>query len=139
MAERHMKLSDVEAQKVYPFRGPASTFQAAYPTVKSIRVEVRPVGEGFEPFRNMTEWLDVYTESTIPARIDCRNPRCFGGGVELEYLIRWAVVGEADRVRGRYPLPGLRGFSQRTPERRAMRYVLQGESQCCLQGRTCVN
>lgn len=92
MAERHMKLSDVEAQRVYPFRGPAGSFQAAYPTVKSIRVEVRPVGEGFEPFRNMTEWLDVYTESTIPAIINCRNPRCYSGGLELDYMIRWAVV-----------------------------------------------
>ena len=55
MAERHLKLSDVEAQRVYPFRGPAGSFQAAFPTVKSIRVELRPVGEGFEPFRNMTE------------------------------------------------------------------------------------
>lgn len=92
MARRHMKLSDVEAQKVYPFRTPAKSFLDAYPTVKSIRVEVRPHGEGFESYRNMTEWIEVYNETNIPAILDCRNSRCFGGGLELDYLIRWSVV-----------------------------------------------
>lgn len=92
MAERHMKLSDVEANRNYFIPRTASTFEKAYPTVKSIRVEVRPVGDGFEPFGNMTERLEIYNESNIPAILDCRNPRCFGGGLNLDYLIRWAVV-----------------------------------------------
>jgi hypothetical protein len=94
----HMKLSDVEAQKAYAFRQPAKSFLDAYPTVRSIRVEVRPVGEGFEPCRDMTEYLEVYTEhNIIPAILDCRNPRCFGGGLDLDQLIRWAVV-EAKQI-----------------------------------------
>src|ERR1035437_4851375 len=97
MAQRHMKRSDVEAQEVYPFREHASSFQAAYPTVKSIRVEVRPSGQGFEPFRNELERVDVYTEKSFRATIDCRNPRCYNGGLELDYLVRWAVV-EAKRT-----------------------------------------
>ncbi len=97
MAQRHMKLSDVEAQTVYPFRTPAETFVDAYPTVKSIGVEVCAIGEGFEPFRNMTEWVEVYTESNMRSKLDCRNPRCFGGGLDIDYLIRWSVV-EAKRT-----------------------------------------
>ena len=90
--KQHQKLSDVEAQKNYVFRQPAKNFLHAYTTVNSIRVEVRPVGEGFEPFRNMTEWLEVYNENNLPAIVHCRNPVCYGGGLDLDCLIRWAVV-----------------------------------------------
>ncbi|MCE5309354.1 MAG: hypothetical protein LLG20_17070 [Acidobacteriales bacterium] len=92
MAQRHVKLSHVEAQKLYPFRTSVKSFLDAYPTVKSIQVEVRPVGEGFEPFRDMTEWVEVYNEKSIPAILDCRNSRCFGGGPDLAYLVRWSVI-----------------------------------------------
>ena len=90
--QRHLKLSDVEAQKVYPFRQSVNSFLEAHPTVASIRVEVRPVGEGFEPYRNQTECVEVYTENSVPAIMNCQNPRCYGGGLELDYLIRWSVV-----------------------------------------------
>jgi hypothetical protein len=55
------------------------------------------VGEGFEPSGNMTEWLEVYNETNVPAILDCRNQRCYGGGVDLDYLIRWSVV-EAKQI-----------------------------------------
>jgi hypothetical protein len=90
--QKHMKLSDVEAATNYLLPRVPTTFEKAYPMVESIRVEVRPSGEGFEPFRNETERLDVYNEKSIPAIINCRNPRCYGGGLNLDYLIRWAVV-----------------------------------------------
>jgi len=92
-----MKRSDVEAQTNYFIPRVVTTFEKAYPTVESIRVEIRPSGEGFEPFRGQTEHLDVYTEKSIPAIIDCRNPRCYGGGLNLDYLIRCVVV-EAQRT-----------------------------------------
>jgi len=89
---RHRKLSDVKAQNVPFFSQPTSSFHKAFPTVKTIGVEVRSDGEGFEPLHNQTEWLAVYTESNIPGTIDCRNPRCTDGGLDLERLIRWSVV-----------------------------------------------
>lgn len=89
--EKRMKLSDVEAEKVYPFRQPG-TFAQAFPTVQSVRVEVRPNGEGFEPFMAERERVDVYTENTLAPIINCRNPRCYGGGLDLGYLLRWGVV-----------------------------------------------
>jgi hypothetical protein len=92
MALRRMKLSEVEANTKYLIPRAPSTFKEAYPTVETIRVEMRPVGEGFEPFGNMTERLEVYNENTIPAIINCRNPRCYGGGLQLDHLIRWSVV-----------------------------------------------
>jgi hypothetical protein len=90
--KQHQKLSDVESQTNYFFRQPAKSFLDAYPTVQSIRVEVRPIGEGFEPYRNQTERVEIYTENSVPPIINCRNPRCYGGGLELDYLIRWSVV-----------------------------------------------
>jgi len=87
-----MKLSDVKALNVPFFAKPTNNFREAYPKVKSIRVEVRPDGEGFEPMHGQTHWLEVYTESNIPTTINCRNPRCYGGGLDLDYLIRWSVV-----------------------------------------------
>ena len=90
--KRHMKLSDVEAQTYRPFAPRTSTFREAYPMIESLRVEVRPHGEGFEPFGQQPEWLDVYTFDTVPALIDCRNPRCYGGGLDLDRLLRWEVV-----------------------------------------------
>ncbi len=92
MAQHHMKLSDVEATKNYPFRQKVDSFHQAYPSIDSIRVEVRPTGEGFEPYRHETGRVYVYNENSVPATIDCRNPRCFGGGLDLDHLIRWAVV-----------------------------------------------
>jgi hypothetical protein len=73
---RRMKLSDVKAQNVPFFAKPTNSFREAYPAVKGIRVEVRPDGEGFEPMHGQNERVDVYTESSIPAAINCRNPRC---------------------------------------------------------------
>jgi hypothetical protein len=90
--QRHMKLSDVEGQKTYPFRGPATSFEKAYPMIESLRLEVRPCGEGVEPFRGEREWLEIYTERRIVAILDCRNPRCHGGGLDLDRLLRWGIV-----------------------------------------------
>jgi hypothetical protein len=92
MSKHHMKLSDVEAQTNYLIPRVASTFAKAYPNVETIIVELRPSGEGFEPFGNDRECLYVYTKDSMVSIINCRNPRCYGGGLNLDYLIRWAVV-----------------------------------------------
>jgi hypothetical protein len=97
MAQRHMKRSEVEATKDYPFRQAASGIKASYPEVENIRVEVRPSGVGFEPFQPGGERLEVYTQDNFRPIINCRNPRCYNGGLELDCLVRWAVV-EAGRT-----------------------------------------
>lgn len=66
--------------------------QGHHPEVESIRVEVRPTGEGFALFRHGAECLEVYSADSIPAVLDCRDPRCCGGGLDLDRLIRWSVV-----------------------------------------------
>jgi hypothetical protein len=49
-----MKLSDVEAQKQY-FLPRTATFENAFPTVETMRVEIHPTGEGFKPFLGQKE------------------------------------------------------------------------------------
>ena len=96
-AKRHMKLSDVEAQKTYFLPRTPTTFENAFPTVETMRVEVRPEGEGFRPFHGQQEWIETYVNGQIPTIINCRNPRCYGGGLNLGYELRWAIV-EAKRT-----------------------------------------
>src|SRR5580698_11058388 len=88
---KHMKVSDVEGEKIYPFRQP-TTFEKAFPTVESVQIEVRPDGEGFEPFHGQKEYVDIYRNANIPPIINCRNPRCYGGGLDFQYLLRWGIV-----------------------------------------------
>jgi hypothetical protein len=42
---------------------------------------------------NQTECLEVYNETNFKGILNCRNPLCFGGGLNLYSLILWAVVG----------------------------------------------
>lgn len=69
-----------------------NVFERVCPEVETIRVEIRPIGEGFKPFREGSEVLIVYTENSVPPILNCRNPRCYGGGVDLDQLIRWFLV-----------------------------------------------
>lgn len=88
---RHMKLSDLESQTNY-LLPKTSKFDDAYPTIEKLRVEVRAHGEGFQRFTDRGEWLDVYDLKSMVAILDCRNPRCYRGGLNLDHLLRWEIV-----------------------------------------------
>lgn len=92
MSQRRMKLSDVEAARGRFCAGRPAPFREVCPTVKSIRVEIRPSGEGFEPYKSGDEVLFVYDENSIPPIFDCQNPRCFGGGLNLDEVVRRYMV-----------------------------------------------
>lgn len=81
------KLSDVEAGRHYLFRGPPTTFEKSFPMVASLRVEIRA-----ERIWGAAEHPTLYTERTVPPLINCGNPRCYGGGLNLERVLRWDVV-----------------------------------------------
>jgi hypothetical protein len=90
--KRHMKLSDVEAQTNYLLPRNVASFEKAYPEVDSIRVELRPSGEGFEPYPGQQELVQIYSKDSMVPIVNCRNPRCYGGGLDLDYIVRWSVV-----------------------------------------------
>jgi hypothetical protein len=109
-SDRRMKLADVEGQTNYLIPRVPTTFDKAFPEIEEIRVEVRPQGEGFEPHRGENDRVDTYVNGGIPSIINCRNPRCYGGGLNLAYLIRWSIV-EARRTEfeHRYTCEGYEG------------------------------
>jgi hypothetical protein len=62
-----------------PFFGTVSTFRQAYPQVKTLCFEGEQSGElAREHQRQMR-----YSESTLPGKIPCANPRCRQGGFDL--------------------------------------------------------
>ena len=79
------KLSSVAAKQIPFFGGAPTNFLGAFPTVAKISVTVHEhsVEQEFEP--------EVFDETDIPPIIDCRNPRCWEGGVRLQPLLREAI------------------------------------------------
>lgn len=90
--ERRKKLSDIEAQR--PFRGAAFPLSETLAKVETLRVEVRPTVKGrpIISFGNH-EWIELYNEKTIVEILNCRNPSCYGGGLDLANLL-WNVVNK---------------------------------------------
>jgi hypothetical protein len=87
--DKRMKLSDVEARTKYAFRGSPTTFNEAYPTVRSLILVI----EAGSAIRGEREQTLRFTEKSLQPIIDCRNPRCYGGGLNVDQLLRWSVVG----------------------------------------------
>jgi hypothetical protein len=87
--DRRMKLSDVEAQTNYAFCGTPTTFANAYPTVATLKVDV----ETKTVLRGEREESYSFNQESLRPILDCRNPRCFGGGIDLDRLLRFTVVG----------------------------------------------
>jgi hypothetical protein len=62
-----------------PFLGTVSSLRQAYPEVKTLFFEGEQSGElAREHQRHLR-----YSESTLPAKIPCGNPRCRQGGFDL--------------------------------------------------------
>lgn len=86
--ERRMKLSDVEARTDYLLPRVSAAFAKACPTVKSLRAEIESGGA----FWGEHSTSSVYTENSFVPLTNCRNPQCYGDGLDLERLLRWSVV-----------------------------------------------
>ena len=85
-AKRRKKLSEIEAQTTY-LLGTPTTFENAFPTVETMRVEIRPYGEGYRLFPGQEELVEVYENRRIPRILDCRNRLCNRGGIDLNDLV----------------------------------------------------
>ncbi len=77
------KLTDRINSSNYVFSRKVNSFEEAYPTVVSLRVEVteRDVGLG----GSSQSW--TLTEKNFNHALNCSNPRCYGGGVEIGWII----------------------------------------------------
>jgi hypothetical protein len=78
-----------------------ATFRSAFPTVKSLRIEATPYGDGLRYRPNGQPDFDVFTESTLQPAIVCRNPRCQQGGTDIEnllHMLTYARTTDDERV-----------------------------------------
>lgn len=85
--ERHMKLSDVEAATDYAIPRVVTAFEKAYPEVKILQFEV----EGSDTWgRYKVDHKG--TEKNFRQLINCANPSCYRGGVDLGRILRWSLI-----------------------------------------------
>ena len=80
-------LSDLRLKYGPGFGGFVDTFQEAYPTIKSLRVRVTETELGS---RGESRTL-VLTETSFYDVVNCSNPICYGGGIDLGTSIRTMV------------------------------------------------
>ena len=90
--KRREKLTDHIARGGNPFLRRTSLFEEAYPTVKSVRVEVTETRDyGRNPWDPNDPWTRSFTEKDFQRALDCSNPRCYGGGVDFGSLLHAMV------------------------------------------------
>jgi len=108
MADQKKKLSDVERDSTFVFRKEASSFAEAYPTIKSLRVEVteKMIASPAKP-------THVYTERTFRHTVDCSNPACYSGGVTIGFEIHNMVAKDETEREWIAPCEGYEGNSQK--------------------------
>ena len=83
---RREKASDVFAKST-PFLGrPTDSFTAAFPSIEDCRLEITFSELGVEGDR-----AGIYTKTNLTGEfIDCRNPRCYNGGLPIGAILRGA-------------------------------------------------
>src|SRR5687767_6765746 len=79
--QKREKLSDVHNRSEYVL-APKTTFEKAYPTIAKLLVKVSEGAGGFGESRTIT-----LTEQDFSHAVNCSNPVCYGGGVEVGWFI----------------------------------------------------
>jgi hypothetical protein len=77
--------------------------------IDTLLVEVRSHGWGFFPFHGEEERVEVYDEKSFVTSNDCRSSLCYGGGVDLNHLLRWSVATCGPSSSGRFPVRVMKG------------------------------
>jgi hypothetical protein len=73
--------------------GKPAPFREVYPNVKSLRLEGTQHGD----LRSEYQATLHFSESNIPATIDCANPRCQQGGYRIQPLLDALVHAKESR------------------------------------------
>ena len=100
-----MKLSDVEATQRYLFRGEPTSFEKAFPNVETLRIEVWT-----ERIWENSDRPHIYNQDNIVPVINCTNPRCYGGGLNIQEMLRYQVIDlRLTKYEGRRSCTGYEG------------------------------
>ncbi|WP_286355037.1 hypothetical protein [Geothrix oryzae] len=87
--ETREKLSDIINKTEYVFAQKASSFDQAYPSISKLRIDIIEKDFGHaEPISHR-----VYTETSFRHAVNCSASICYGGGVELGWILHDMVAG----------------------------------------------
>ena len=79
--DKHLKASDLANQRQPIFATKTNSFLEAYPTIKAIRAEIE------EMDYNQSVRKTICTEQNFRHAIDCSNRLCYGGGIEIGWIV----------------------------------------------------
>lgn len=83
MSRDREKLTERINNTDYVFSKKVNSFQEAYPTIASLRIEVTESSFGFGS--SSRTW--TFTEANFRHAINCSNSMCYGDGVELGWML----------------------------------------------------
>ena len=81
--DKREKLTDRINKSEYVFSRKVDSFEEAYPTITSLRVEVTEEEIGLSSASRT--W--TFTEKNFIHAVNCSNSMCYGGGVEIGWMI----------------------------------------------------
>jgi hypothetical protein len=88
------KLPDIEAKTNYFIPRVPTTFERAFPQIATMRFEVERGQE-----MNRLSRPTVYTDKSPPERVlPCDNPRCYGGGCDVQRCLSGIVAAHETEV-----------------------------------------
>lgn len=85
--DKRQKASDVFNEKEF-FIGKKSSFEEAFPTIKTLKVKVTEDGRGINKY-NRDKY---YSADNAGEYINCSNTSCYNGGFQLGAILRSMVL-----------------------------------------------
>jgi hypothetical protein len=85
--ERRDKLTDLIRESEPALSRKVSSFKEAYPSIAKLNARVTE--KGMRADTPIREWH--FTEENFEHAVDCSNPNCYGGGIELGLIINEMV------------------------------------------------
>ena len=109
MPDKREKASEVIGKTNYVFAKKVDSFAEAYPTIARLRVEVAEYSGPWD--RDKAPW--VITETDFRHAVDCSNQLCYGGGVEVGWIIHDMVRQHLTEFEISKPCRGYEGTAKR--------------------------
>jgi len=102
--EKRQKAQDVFNETNFPF-SQKTTFEKAFPEVKSISVDVEEKGRGVYSGLG----LHHYGKGNVGEFVNCSNPKCYNGGFNIGETIRSLYFNKNTEAEGKEECQGREG------------------------------
>jgi len=78
-----------------PFLGTTTNVNDAFPGIEEINITIEQDPYGYY-CKHDWQRVSQFTKSTIPKHLQCVNPRCQQGGIDLQNVVLFNPNGECD-------------------------------------------